>query len=62
MAQTRAANVVEKAIGHRENAETQQDVSNPARGAHEPGETMKVLVWKGKKNVQIGKLVACFLQ
>jgi hypothetical protein len=62
MATTRAANVVEKAIGHRDNAETQQDVSHPARGATEEGETMKVLVWKGKKNVQIGTPVAhlCF--
>ncbi|PTB70810.1 GroES-like protein [Trichoderma citrinoviride] len=50
MATSKAAYLAEKAIGHDDNAITQQDVSNyPQAGA----DTMKALVWKGKQKVEI---------
>ena len=56
MATSKAAYLAEKAIGHDDNAITQQDVSNyPQAGA----DTMKALVWKGKQKVEIGM---CTLQ
>lgn len=58
MAASRAANILESVFGHRDNAATQQDVSNPANSprewAAESGERMKAVVWKGKQNVAIG--------
>lgn len=58
MAMTQAANLVEKALGHMDNASTEQNVSNPARDrakyADPSGETMKALVWNGKNSVKVG--------
>ena len=45
--------MVEKAVGHDDNAITQQDVSNYEQTG-EKGETMKALVWQGKGKVEIG--------
>ncbi|KAL1956175.1 hypothetical protein VTO42DRAFT_7610 [Malbranchea cinnamomea] len=57
MATSRAANILESISGHRDNAVTQQDVSNPANRPQEwgaeSGETMKALVWEGKHKVQL---------
>ncbi|KAE8442581.1 hypothetical protein EG329_003068 [Mollisiaceae sp. DMI_Dod_QoI] len=57
MAMSQAAALVEKAIGHGNNATTEQDITNPARDrakyADPSGETMKALVWMGKNTVQV---------
>lgn len=59
MALSQAAALVEKVIGHGNNANTEQDVTNPARDrakyADPSGETMKALVWMGKNDVQVRK-------
>lgn len=59
MATTQAANYVEKAIGHGDNATTAQDITNPARDprnfADPSGATMKALVWEGKNKVAVRK-------
>lgn len=58
MAASQAAAFLEKAVGHGDNATTEQDVSNPARDRQKygdpSGETMKALVWNGKNSVQVG--------
>lgn len=50
--------MLEKAIGHRDNAIIEQDVSNPAidrsKYADPSGETMKALLWEGKNTVKVG--------
>jgi len=50
---------MEKAIGHDNNATTEQDITNPGRDrakyADPSGETMKALVWNGKNSVKMGK-------
>ena len=60
MAMAQAANLVEKVVGHRENAITEQNLSNPARDrakyADPSGETMKALIWMGKNTVEVGEL------
>ena len=57
MAMTQAANYVEKAVGHGDNAVTEQDVTNPGRDrekyADPSGEKMKALCWMGKNEVQV---------
>lgn len=59
MALSQAAALVEKIVGHGDNATTEQDLTNPARDrakyADPSGETMKALVWMGKNDVQIRK-------
>ena len=58
MAMSQAANLAEKAMGHKDNAITEQDVTNPARDRAKYGdesEKMKALVWMGKNEVQVGK-------
>ncbi|KAH0370534.1 GroES-like protein, partial [Aureobasidium melanogenum] len=53
---TQAAALAEKAIGHGDNAITEQDVTNPARDRAkygDPNETMKALVWQGKNTVEV---------
>ena len=61
MAVSQAAAGLERFIGHRDNAVTEQDITNPARDrakyADPSGETMKALVWKGKNSVAIGEKV-----
>uniref|UniRef100_A0A0D6R0T0 Alcohol dehydrogenase-like N-terminal domain-containing protein n=1 Tax=Araucaria cunninghamii TaxID=56994 RepID=A0A0D6R0T0_ARACU len=56
MSLSQAANLVEKIAGHGSNAETAQDITNPAidrsKYGH-PTETMKALVWQGKNSVAI---------
>ena len=58
MAASQAAAYLEKAVGHGDNATTEQDVTNPARDRQKygdpSGEKMKALVWKGKNSVQLG--------
>jgi len=57
MALSQAAALVEKVIGHDNNATTDQDVTNPARDrakyADPSGEKMKALVWMGKNKVEV---------
>lgn len=57
MALTQAAALMEKVIGHNDNAITEQDVTNPARDrakyADPSGEMMKALVWAGKNTVKM---------
>ena len=58
MAMSQAANLAEKAMGHGDNAITEQDVANPARDRAKYGdesETMKALAWMGKNDVQVSK-------
>lgn len=54
-----AANLVEKALGHGDNAVTEQNMTNPARNrekyADPSGEKMKALVWMGKNSVEVGQ-------
>jgi hypothetical protein len=48
----------EKALGHNDNADTAQDVTNPGleREKHgDPNENMKALIWNGKNDVKVGK-------
>jgi threonine dehydrogenase-like Zn-dependent dehydrogenase len=49
---SQAAYAAEKAIGHDDNAITQQDVTNYA-STGDPNETMKALTWVGKNKVQM---------
>jgi len=57
MALAQAAGLVEKAIGHKDNAITEQDITNPGRDrkkyADPSGETMKALCWMGKNTVKV---------
>lgn len=56
MSLSQAAAQVEKILGHRDNATTAQDVSNPARDRSKyghPTETMKALLWNAKNDVKI---------
>ena len=56
MAMSQGANLVEKAMGHGDNAITEQDMSNPDRDRAKYGdssETMKALAWMGKNDVQM---------
>lgn len=59
MALSQAAALAEKIIGHKDNAETAQDITNPARDrkkyADPSGETMKALCWMGKNTVEISR-------
>ena len=59
MALSQAAAILEKVIGHSDNATTEQDVSSPGRDpakyADPSGETMKALCWMGKNNAQVCK-------
>lgn len=56
MSLSQAANLVEKVMGHKDNAVTEQDMTNPARDRAkygDPSETMKALAWMGKNKVQM---------
>lgn len=57
MALAQAASLVEKVLGHNDNAGTEQDVTNPARDrskyADPSGETMLALTWQGKNTVEV---------
>lgn len=53
MSATQAAHLAEQAIGHQDNAVTQQDVSD-YKQTGDSGETMKALAWQGKNKVEIG--------
>ena len=57
MAVSQAANYVEKAVGHDDNAITEQNVSNPERDRQKygdpSGEMMKALCWMGKNSVEV---------
>lgn len=60
MAQNKAANIAEKALGHDDqNRAATTDISNPARDggkyADPSGEHMKALVWMGKNDVRVRK-------
>lgn len=60
MALSQAANLVEKALGHGDNAITEQNMTNPARDREKygdpSGEKMKALAWMGKGSVELGRL------
>lgn len=50
------ANLAEKAMGHGDNAVTEQNMTNPARDRAkygDPSENMKALAWMGKNHVQM---------
>jgi hypothetical protein len=59
MALSQATAKLEKVIGHDDNAQTAQDISNPAvdrsKYADPSGEKMKALLWMGKNTVQLRK-------
>lgn len=65
MALSQAAALVERALGHGDNAITEQDITNPARDrskyADPSGETMKALLWMGKNTVKIRQFSSLFL-
>jgi threonine dehydrogenase-like Zn-dependent dehydrogenase len=54
---SQAAFKAEQAIGHGDNATTEQDVSNPSKNegkfADPSGEKMQALAWMGKNSVQV---------
>ena len=54
---TQAANLVEKVLGHGDNADIVQDVTNPGKDrekyADPSGEMMKALTWQGKNTVDV---------
>ena len=58
MALSQASNLLEKAMGHGDNATTEQNMSNPGRDREKygdpSGEKMKALAWMGKKTVELG--------
>lgn len=60
MALTQAAALIEKVLGHDDNATTEQDITNPGRDrakyADPSGEQMKALVWMGKNTVEVRKV------
>lgn len=64
MALSQAAALMEKVIGHNDNAITEQDITNPARDrakyADPSGEMMKALVWTGKNSVKIRQCLISF--
>ncbi|MCJ1261123.1 hypothetical protein MMC22_000987 [Lobaria immixta] len=57
MAMSQAANLLEKVLGHGDNAVTEQNMSNPSRNPEKygdpSGETMKALAWMGKNKVEM---------
>jgi threonine dehydrogenase-like Zn-dependent dehydrogenase len=57
MAASQAAFKAEQAIGHDDNATTEQDISNPSNDpskyADPSGEKMKALAWMGKNKVEV---------
>jgi hypothetical protein len=57
MAASRAANLVEKAVGHGDNASITTDVSN-YQNEHGMGTGEKILAttWQGKKSIKLGML------
>jgi hypothetical protein len=56
MAMSQAAWKAEQALGHGDNANTAQDVTNPGLKAEwgNSNETMKALAWMGKNKVEVG--------
>lgn len=54
---SQAANLLEKVLGHGDNAVTEQNMSNPSRNPEKygdpSGETMKALAWMGKNKVEM---------
>ncbi|RAH73716.1 zinc-dependent alcohol dehydrogenase [Aspergillus aculeatinus CBS 121060] len=54
-ATTQAANLVEKLVGHSDNATVTTDVSNYAKGesGEETGEKIKATIWQGKNTVEV---------
>lgn len=59
MALSQASNLLEKVLGHGDNAVIEQDMSNPSRNPERygdpSGETMKALAWMDKNKVDIGR-------
>ena len=59
MAMSQAANYLEKAMGHGDNAVIEQNMTNPARDREKygdpSGEKMLALAWMGKNDVQVGQ-------
>jgi hypothetical protein len=57
MAMSQAAWKAEQALGHGDNTNTVQDVTNPGNKPEwgNPNETMKALAWMGKNKVEVGK-------
>lgn len=56
MALSQVAHKVEQLLGHGDNAQTAQDISNPAidRSKYgDPNVNMKALCWMGKNDVQV---------
>jgi hypothetical protein len=58
MAFTQAANLIEKAIGHGDNASITTDVSN-YNNEHgmESGDLIQATVWNGKNSVKVGMII-----
>ena len=58
MAMSQSANLAEKAMGHGDNAVTEQNMTNPARDREKygdpSGEKMLATAWMGKNDVQVG--------
>ncbi|KAF7588537.1 hypothetical protein BBP40_005526 [Aspergillus hancockii] len=55
MAASQAANIVEKVVGHGDNATVTTDTSNYAKGTYgeETGEKIKATTWQGKNSVAV---------
>lgn len=56
MAASQAANVVERTVGHGDNATVTTDVSNYAKDEYgeETGAKIKATTWQGKNSVKLG--------
>ena len=58
MALSQAANLVERVLGHDDNAVTEQNMTNPSKDREKygdpSGEKMKALAWMGKGSVKLG--------
>ena len=54
---SQAAYRLEQAIGHGDNATTEQDVSNPSKDTKyaDDSDKMKALAWMGKNKVEMGR-------
>lgn len=56
MAMTQTANLVEKTLGHGDNATITTDVSNYANEyGMESGEMIQATTWQGKNQIKVGK-------
>lgn len=57
MAVSQAANLVERIIGHDDNASITTDISNYNETGMETGDKILATTWQGKNQVKLGKYI-----